>query len=127
MEWEERPILRSMTCWQCKHLKDVKGERVGFPEKSLCDITRHWGLLQRGNYCEHFEYRQWHNAVAEDGTPIKNRQGKDYRTERQWENVGRRIKPDAVGAEMYANRHNMTTKYKYYLIEDTEEIQQCQK
>ena len=93
------------------------------PEKNLCEITKHWGSLKRGMYCEKFECKQSPDdyETADDGTLIKNRQGKDYRTEKQWELVGRGIKPDAVGVEMYASRHNRT-KYKYYLIEETEEI-----
>lgn len=67
---------RSMTCWQCKHLADTK-DRNGLhgnnPVKSLCKITHRWGGLERGRTCDKFEYKQWHNSVADDGTEIKNR------------------------------------------------------
>lgn len=99
---------RSMTCWQCKHLADTKGID-----------SLHEGSLKRGRDCDRFEYRQWHNSVAEDGTEIKNRQPLDYRTESQWLASGRRLKKGAVGKEMYASRHNMKKKYRYYLIEET--------
>ncbi|MEE3440142.1 hypothetical protein [Ruminococcus sp.] len=115
---------RSMTCWQCKHLADTKdrnGLHGNSPVKSLCEITHRWGGLERGRTCDKFEYKQWHNSVADDGTEIKNRQPLDYRTENQWLESGRRLKQGAVGKEMYASRHNMKKKYRYYLIEETEE------
>lgn len=113
---------RSMTCWQCKHLADTKGIdslHEGSPAKGLCELIHGWGSLKRGRDCDRFEYRQWHNSVAEDGTEIKNRQPLDYRTESQWLASGRRLKKGAVGKEMYASRHNMKKKYRYYLIEET--------
>ena len=122
--WNDVEIKRSMTCWQCKHLADIK-DRNGLhgvsPEKSLCEITHRWGNLERGRYCDKFEYRQWNNSVADDGIEIKNRQPLDYRTEKQWLECGRILRPGAVGKEMYASRHNMKKKYRYYLIEETEE------
>lgn len=115
-------ILRGFTCWQCKNMGETKGKSIGSPSKCQCNITKHWGSLERGYYCEKFEYKQWHNAVAPDGVLIKNRQSGDFRTEKQWEDAGRKIKPDAKGIEMYASRHNMKKAYKYYLIDETEEI-----
>lgn len=114
---------RNMTCWQCIHLGDTK-DRNGVhgqrPVKSFCSITHRWGSLERGKICNNFEYKQWHNSFAEDGTEIKNRQPLDYRTSNQWLESGRKIKEGAIAKEMYSSRNNMKIKYCYYLIEDTE-------
>lgn len=115
---------RSMTCWQCKYLSDTKdrnGVHNNNPVKSLCEITHRWGKLERGRTCDKFEYKQWHNSVADDGVEIKNRQPFDYRTEKQWLENGRRLKQGAVGKEMYASRHNMKKQYRYCLMDETEE------
>lgn len=114
-------IKRSMTCWQCKHLDKTKGIHPSKPEKSFCGITRRWGNLVRGKYCDKFEYKQWHNRFAPDGVEIKNRQPLDYRTKKQWMESGRKLKDGAIGKEMYSTRNNMKIKYRYYLIEETEE------
>lgn len=117
-------MYRSMTCWQCKNLADTKdknGKYGNRPEKSLCKLTHRWGRLDRGRTCDKFDYKQWHNSVADDGIEIKNRQPLDYRTENQWLECGRRLKQGAVGKEMYACRNNMKRKYRYYLMEETEE------
>ena len=125
MYWQDKTPLRTATCFQCQHLADTQdkdGHHGQKPYKSLCEVTKRWGKLARGKYCDKFEYRQWHNATADDGTPIRNRQPEDYRTKRQWEEVGRKIKDGASGTEMYATRNNMKTKYTYYLPDETEEI-----
>lgn len=122
----DRDILRGFTCWQCKNMGFTEGKKQNSPEKCQCLKTKRWGKLERGYYCKNFVYKQWHNTTAPDGALIKNRQNEDYRTERQWELAGRKLKNNAVGVEMYASRHNMTTKYKYYLVDETEEIEKCQ-
>lgn len=118
-------MKRAMTCWQCKYVGLTKARdenKVGSPDKNLCEITRRWGSLKRGYTCERFEYRQLDKSKAEDGIEIKNRQPLDYRTERQWMESGRKLKDGAIGKEMYASRKNMKMKYRYYLVEETEEI-----
>lgn len=125
MYYRDIEKLRSMTCWQCIHMKDTKdanGNHSNKPTSCLCEVTKRWGKLTRGNYCERFEYRQWHNSTADDGIPIKNRQPLDYRTERQWLDCRRKLKAGAIGKEMYASRNNMKNTYTYYLIDETEEI-----
>ena len=57
--------------------------------------------------------------IADDGIIIKNRQPLDYRTETQWLEHGRIIKPGAKGKIMHATRHNLKT-YVYFLEEQTE-------
>ena len=112
-------MLRSLSCWQCNHMGQISDLKNNRPYKCLCQLTKRKGKLDRGYYCERFEYRQWHNAIAPDGTPIKNRQPLDYRTEKQWEDCGRQVVNPTAGVEMYATKSNLKTKYKYYLIEDT--------
>lgn len=111
-------MVRSFTCWQCKHMRsaDLKNGR---PYKCVCDISKRKGSIERGYDCKKFEYKQWHNAIAPDGTPIKNRQPLDYRTEKQWEDCGRQVIDPAAGIEMYATKSNLKKKYRYYLIENT--------
>lgn len=110
-------MLRSNTCWQCKHCEKTDYFK---PKKRFCGVTRRWGNIIKGNWCKKWEYRQLPNPIASDGLPIKNRQPLDYRTAEMWNEVGRCIKPDAKGVEMHANRQSMKT-YIYYLIEDTYE------
>lgn len=112
--------IRNNTCWQCQHMVTTE-EKNYRPEKCLCKITKRWGKLERGYYCEKYEYRQWHNAVAADGIPIKNRQPLDYRTEKQWEDSGRQVIDHAAGVEMHATKSSSKT-FIYYLIENTKEI-----
>lgn len=113
--------LRNNSCWQCKHCLKGDGDPVtGRHKRRLCDITKRWGKLDNGQYCLRYEYRQLPNVVADDGIPVRNRLPEDYRTRKQWEDVGRRVKADAIGVEMHANRHSKKT-YIYFLEEDTEE------
>lgn len=86
-----------------------------------CKITKRMGKLSRGYYCQHFEYMQRSGELGDDGIPIKNRQPLDYRTERQWESEGRRIREGETGVIMHSSRLSLKV-YEYYLIEQTEVI-----
>lgn len=116
---------RNFTCWECIHGIDYENEFVArglsVPVSCRCVLTRRKGLIDRGHVCSRFVYKQLSKAMADDGTEIRNRQPLDYRTERQWAEAGRRLKDGAVGKEMYPSRSNMYKKYRYYLIEETEE------
>ena len=112
-------MIRSLTCWQCKNMGETDSYK---PKRCKCQINDKWIALEYGRDCKKFEYRQWHNEKAPDGVPIKNRQPLDYRTEKQWEECGRKVIDPAAGVDMYATRHNMKTKFRYYLIEDTIEL-----
>lgn len=57
----------------------------------------------------------------EDGIPVRNKTSLDYRTENQWNMVGRYIKDGAKGLEMHPTMNGSKT-FTYYLIEDTVEI-----
>lgn len=91
----------------------------GRHKKRLCGLTKRWGDMAKGRYCKRYEYRQLSGTIAEDGIPVRNRVPDDYRTRKQWEAAGRKLKESAVGVEMHANRHSGKT-YMYYLVEDTE-------
>lgn len=112
-------MIRSLTCWQCTNM-GISDLKNGRPYKCICKVTKHWGKLERGRNCKSFEYKQWHNEVAPDGIPIKNRQPLDFRTEKQWEEEGRYVIDKAAGVEMYPSKRSMKKTYKYYLIENTE-------
>lgn len=116
--------IRNFTCWQCKYRKIATGnkpEPITKPVKCYCDKTKRIGSLKRGYNCNYFEYRQLHNEICCNGIPYRNRQPLDYRTARQWEEAGRRIKDNAIGKIMYANKHSTKT-YSYYLIDETEKF-----
>lgn len=118
-------LIRSLTCWQCKHLAKTKAREGSFgqdPIKGLCELNHKWGKLKRGQNCAKFEYKQLDKNIADDGLEIKNRQPLDYRTENQWLECGRKLKERAVGKEMHPSRHNLKKKYCYYLIDETEPI-----
>lgn len=111
--------LRNNSCWQCVHCVKGDGDPVsGRHKKRLCDITGRWGSLQKGWYCLKYEYRQLPNVTADDGIPVRNRLQEDYRTRKQWEEAGRKVKDTAEGVVMHANRHSTKT-YLYFLEGDT--------
>ena len=59
--------------------------------------------------------------MGDDGIPIKNRQPLDYRTEKQWEDAGRKVIDQSAGVEMHPTRRSRKTCI-YYLIENTKLI-----
>lgn len=118
-----KEFLRIASCWTCLYRDLYQIHSIGSTKqkKCYCTITKRFGNLERANYCEHYEYVQLSNPVGENGILIKNRQPLDYRTPIQWEYVGRKIKSDAIGKQMYASRQSKKI-FTYYLIEETEEI-----
>lgn len=112
---------RGHSCWSCKHCGVSEIGSQGKPKRVKCEITKRMGKLSRGYYCQHFEYRQRPKELGDDGIPIKNRQPLDYRTERQWESEGRRIREGETGVIMHSSRLSLKV-YEYYLIEQTEVI-----
>ena len=78
--------------------------------------------MSKGRFCTRYEYRELPGAIGENGIPVRNRLPDDYRTRKQWEAVGRKVKASAAGVEMYANRHSTRT-YRYYLIGDTDDAE----
>lgn len=117
-------LKRSATCWSCQHMgmtKDKTGTHGTRPSSCFCEFSRRWVSLQRGQVCSNYIYKQWHSEIARDGILIKNRQPLDYRTRNQWLECGRELKGNAIGIEMYSTKQSKRL-YKYYLIDETEEI-----
>ena len=112
---------RGHSCWSCQHCGESERGSQGRPKRVKCEITKRMGKLSRGYYCQHFEYMQRSGELGDDGIPIKNRQPLDYRTERQWESEGRRIREGETGVIMHSSRLSLKV-YEYYLIEQTEVI-----
>lgn len=110
---------RGHSCWSCEHCGKAERGSMGRPKRAKCDITKRMGKLSRGYYCQRFEYKQREKALGDDGLPIKNRQPLDYRTAKQWESEGRKIKSGETGVLMHSSRLSMKV-YEYYLIEQTE-------
>ena len=59
--------------------------------------------------------------MGDDGLPVKNRQPLDYRTRKQWEAEGLRIRAGETGRMMHASRMSLKV-FEYFLIDQTEEI-----
>ena len=112
---------RGHSCWSCQHCGESERGSQGRPKRVKCEITKRMGKLSRGYYCQHFKYMQRSGELGDDGIPIKNRQPLDYRTERQWESEGRRIREGETGVIMHSSRLSLKV-YEYYLIEQTEVI-----
>lgn len=114
-------MLRSLTCWSCEHCGEAERGSEGRPRRVRCWITKRMGQLSRGYYCQRFEYKQRSKETGDDGIPIKNRQPLDYRTRKQWEAEGRRIRAGETGRMMHASRMSLKV-FEYFLIDQTEEI-----
>lgn len=112
---------RAHSCWCCVHCGQSEKGSQGKPKRVKCEITKRMGKLSRGYNCQHFEYMQRSREVGDDGLPIKNRQPLDYRTRKQWEEEGRRIRSGEVGEKMHPSRLSMKV-CEYYLVEQTEEV-----
>lgn len=113
----ERERLRNLTCFRCIH----RGLAETPPKRCICEITKRWGDVSRGYYCTKFERVETASDTRlYDGYMRRNLQVEDYRTKRQWEDVGREINKDAKGVEMRANG-TYRNVYVYYLPEETHE------
>lgn len=123
MSWQDdKPFLRQESCWRCAygHSGETEGKIAGLIERVRCDITHRMGSIDRACYCDKFKPRFAAELYyGEDGIPIRNRTSLDYRTERQWNEVGRRLKDDAVGLDMHSTVMGRKT-FRYYLIDETE-------
>lgn len=123
MSWQDdRPFLRQESCWRCAYgySGETDGPVPGKIERVRCDITHRMGSIWRALYCKHFTPR-WKPELyyGADGIPIRNKTSLDYRTERQWNDAGRRLKNDAVGLDMHATIMGKIT-FRYYLVDETE-------
>lgn len=117
LPYEERPYLREDTCARCLHCQDYKARS----KNNYCKETKRSGSTSRGHYCEKFKNRNSKKLYyKEDGIPVRSKTSMDYRTEYQWDSVGRKVKDGEEGLEMYASM-NTSKKYVYYLIKQTEE------
>lgn len=125
MAWQEnRPFLRQESCWRCKFGRSGETECAGPGRiiKVRCEKTHRMGSIKRACYCPMFEsVYEAKLFYGEDGIPIRNRTSLDYRTERQWNEVGRIIKKGAKGLDMHVNLMGLKT-FRYFLIEETEEL-----
>lgn len=114
-------MLRSLTCWSCEPCGEAERGSEGRPRRVRCRITKRMGRLSRGYYCQRFEYKQRSKETGDDGIPVKVLQLLDYRTRKQWEAEGRRIKEGEVGRMMHASRMSLKV-FEYFLIDQTEVI-----
>ena len=111
----DKEKLRTMTCFRCAH----RGIMDGTDKRCFCEVTKRWGDVVRGYYCAKFERLEKSSCDLEfDGFPRRNLQLEDYRTAKQWEDVGRGVNQDAKGRRMYANGSSSRT-FVYYLSEET--------
>ena len=119
-------MLRIIPCYHCVHCVEEKDMKRGRFTKRKCDLTNRWGSMNKAYFCNKFEDRRSESSTYEyNGHRVRKDQIEDYRTERQWAEVGYCVKEDAVGYEMYATRmagmHNGPT-FIYYLPDQVMKI-----
>ena len=121
----KKEFLRQSTCNQCLH-----GRPRGIDyQKSFCEKTGREGSVERACCCEKFERRlnSSSSILSPQGFKYRSKQIEDYRTRRQWEDAGYKVRDGEVGYEMHASMMSGKT-FLYYLPEqvermnDTEEI-----
>ena len=111
----EKEKLRTLTCFRCAH----RGSSDGTAKRCFCEVTKRWGDVVRGYYCAKFERLEKSSCDLElDGFPRRNLLLEDYRTAKQWEDVGRVVNQGAKGRRMYANGSSRRT-FVYFLPEET--------
>lgn len=110
---------RGHSCWSCVHCGEAEKGSLGKVRRVKCTVTKRMGSLSRGHDCKHYIYQQRTKEIGDDGILIKNRQPLDYRTAKQWEQDGRRVKDGEAGVLMHPSRMSFKV-YEYYLIGQTE-------
>lgn len=114
---QRRSILRQSTCLRC-----IQGENAGTDwARAFCKKRRKVTNVYEACYCEEFLKRlDLSGDVYSDlGYKYRCRQNKDYRTKKQWEAAGYKIKEGMKGHKMHAS--SMSTKtYLYFLPEEVE-------
>lgn len=97
MSWadDDKPFLRQETCWRYKSGRG-NGTKCSTPGRIthvFCAKRRRWVNNNKACVCE-----LWDSLMPaelyyrEDGIPVRNKTSLDYRTENQWNMVGRCIK-----------------------------------
>lgn len=126
MSWadDDKPLLRQETCWRCKSGRGngTKGPSPGRITHVFCTKRHRWVNNYKACVCELWDsFMPAELYYHEDGVPVRNQTSLDYRTENQWNMVGRYIKDGAKGLEMHPTMNGYKT-FTYYLIEDTVKI-----
>lgn len=118
----EKTILRSFTCGQC-----VFGGGVVPGDRHVdCEKRSYRPHKRTAESCKDFKHRlEDHVGSIEDiqkseydGLPIRSKTALDLRTENQWHDAGKRIKPGEEGYEMHPSFSAKRT-YVYFLPEQT--------
>ena len=110
-------FLRQSTCNQCSH-----GRPVGIDYRiTYCEKTKRKGKASRACYCEKFERRLKESCdrVSDLGFKYRSKQVEDYRTRRQWEDAGYKVKDGIQGHEMHAVSGSSKT-FIYFLPDEVE-------
>ena len=113
----EEKIPRQSTCNQCKY-----GRPMGVDyHRVFCVKTNRAGAASRACYCDMFEHRLEGSSseLSPQGFKYRSKQIEDYRTQRQWADVGYKPKSDEKGHEMHASMLSTKT-YTYYLPDEVE-------
>lgn len=110
-------FLRRSTCNQCSHGRPVGGDY----KIAYCEKTKRKGWASRACYCQKFErrFQTSSNQVSDLGFKYRSKQVEDYRTRRQWEEIGYIVKEGEKGHEMHASMMSNKT-FVYYLPEEVE-------
>ena len=117
-------ILRRLPCYHCVNCIDKKDMKNGVFTKRKCSLTNRWGHMNKSYTCTMFEnISKSSSTTMYNGFLVSKDQIEDYRTEKQWNESGYKVKDGSTGYEMYASRwsaRNDGKRYVYYLPEQVE-------
>ena len=115
---EKRKILRQSSCANCYYGSYESGEY----RKMRCDKLKE--LVQKDNacYCEGFVpiFKENSDQVSYLGYKYRSFMGEDYRTEKQWEKAGYKVKEGVTGTKMHASL--LVSKVYVYFTKDEVEL-----
>lgn len=110
----EHIYLREDTCARCYYCCEYEPRG----KTNRCARTKRSGNIERAHWCSKFKHRNSSGLYYKDGVPVRSKTSDDYRTEIQWEKVGRYVKDGEEGIAMYPTMNTSKT-YVYYLMEQT--------
>lgn len=111
----------NLPCFKCKHSTSER------KDEAFCDLYEEWGSVKRAFTCENFSLSLHIDKDKRiNGLLIRNNQTDDYRTEKQWNKAGFKVKDGENGTKMYssikASKFSKDNYSIYYLPEQVERI-----
>lgn len=114
-------MINTLPCFKCKHSTSERKNEV------FCDFYEEWKNIKESKDCNIFELSSHIDMDKRiNGLLIRNNQTDDYRTEKQWNKAGFRVKDGENGTKMYssikASKFSKDNYSIYYLPEQVERI-----